>query len=194
MKTLVKSKKVIIFQEQVGDGLFWDHQNFDTHAVQDSPISLLFLQQQSTELSLYSLGLPSTEKGYVVLQFLQKVELRAGEGALIHSGYILPGRRRAGSVSAGFLGTMTLSWHSLAASQVPVRPFPGTSVVLLCSSLLIPSSTHGFCEEFLGEGNGSEGQDLKARKDEPWAAAAVVAVCGQGANIGHKTTDLSRGN
>lgn len=43
MKTLVESKKVIIFQEQVGDGLFWDHQNFDTHAVQDSPISLLFL-------------------------------------------------------------------------------------------------------------------------------------------------------
>ncbi|XP_021042947.1 rhox homeobox family member 1-like [Mus pahari] len=25
MKTLVESKKVIIFQEQVGDGLFWDH-------------------------------------------------------------------------------------------------------------------------------------------------------------------------
>lgn len=43
MKTLVESKKVIIFQEQVGDGLFWDHQNFDTRAVQDSPISLLFL-------------------------------------------------------------------------------------------------------------------------------------------------------
>ncbi|XP_034341883.1 paired box protein Pax-3-like [Arvicanthis niloticus] len=42
MKTLVESKRVIIFQEQVGDGLFWDHQHFDTHAGQDSPISLLF--------------------------------------------------------------------------------------------------------------------------------------------------------
>ncbi|GAB1302727.1 Reproductive homeobox 11 [Apodemus speciosus] len=34
MKTLVESKKIVIFQEQVGDGLFWDHQNFETHAGQ----------------------------------------------------------------------------------------------------------------------------------------------------------------
>ncbi|XP_052026287.1 homeobox protein orthopedia B-like [Apodemus sylvaticus] len=42
MKTLAESKKIVIFQEQVGDGLFWDHQNFDAHAGQDSPLSLLF--------------------------------------------------------------------------------------------------------------------------------------------------------
>uniref|UniRef100_A0A8C6G6Q1 Homeobox domain-containing protein n=1 Tax=Mus spicilegus TaxID=10103 RepID=A0A8C6G6Q1_MUSSI len=39
MKTLVESKKIIIFQEQEGDGLFWEHQNIDT---QNSPLSLLF--------------------------------------------------------------------------------------------------------------------------------------------------------
>ncbi|XP_021009576.1 rhox homeobox family member 1-like [Mus caroli] len=39
MKTLVGSKKIVIFQEQEGDGLFWEHQNVDT---QNSPLSLLF--------------------------------------------------------------------------------------------------------------------------------------------------------
>ena len=39
MKTLVESKKIIIFQEQEGDGLFWEHQNIDP---QNSPLSLLF--------------------------------------------------------------------------------------------------------------------------------------------------------
>ncbi|CAH6779919.1 paired mesoderm homeobox protein 1 [Phodopus roborovskii] len=40
MKTLVESKNVIILQEQVGDGLFWCHQIFDTCAGQNIPVSL----------------------------------------------------------------------------------------------------------------------------------------------------------
>ncbi|XP_005083203.1 rhox homeobox family member 1-like [Mesocricetus auratus] len=41
MKALVESKNIIILQEQVGDGLFWCRQNFDTYAGQEIPISLL---------------------------------------------------------------------------------------------------------------------------------------------------------
>ncbi|OBS76466.1 hypothetical protein A6R68_17080 [Neotoma lepida] len=40
MKTLVESKNVVILQEQVGDGLVWCHQDFDTHAGQDIPFFL----------------------------------------------------------------------------------------------------------------------------------------------------------
>lgn len=88
------------------------------------------------------------------------------------------------------------SWAVLPFLHIllqPPRCLSGPSLGLLWS-YWVPaywSHPHGFCEKVLGEGNGTRIWK-QAKKDEPWTPAAIVAVCGQAANIGHRTTDLSR--